>query len=63
MSDDTRTTARRAQLQAEYPALTPAEVDAVLADEAMFRKMGEAVSAVLKDNGELPFVPLFPEQP
>ncbi|HEX7927394.1 MAG TPA: hypothetical protein VF678_07375 [bacterium] len=62
MPDDLHTAARRAELQAAYPALTPAQVDAVLADEATFRKMGEAVSAALKDNGELPFVPLFPER-
>jgi hypothetical protein len=55
--------ARRAQLQAEYgDRLTPAQIDAVLADEALFRQMGGVVSAALQDNGELPFVPLFAEQ-
>jgi hypothetical protein len=49
---------RRAQLQALYPGLTPAQMDAVLADEALFRKWGETVSLALKDSPEPPFVVL-----
>jgi hypothetical protein len=58
------TSARRAALQAEYgDRLTPEQIDAVLADEALFRKYGAAVNALRSDNGELPFVPLLPEAP
>jgi hypothetical protein len=64
MSDDPRTAARRAVLMAEYGSqFTPAQIDAVLADEALFRKYGAAVNAMLSDNGEVPFVPLLPEVP
>lgn len=62
MSDAPLTAARRAQLQALYPALTPAQVEVVLADEALFRTMGEAVNAIPCGNGELPFAALPPEQ-
>jgi hypothetical protein len=57
------TAARRAELQAEYSdRLTPQQIDAVLADEALFRKFGAAVGAMLSDNGEIPFVPLLPPE-
>jgi hypothetical protein len=63
MVDDPRSAARHAALQAGYGGrLTPEQIDAVLADEALFRKFGAAVNARLSDNGELPFVPLLPPE-
>jgi hypothetical protein len=63
MPDDP-TAARRAALQAEYgDRLTPQQIDAVLDDEALFRKMAARVNGALLDNGDAPFVPLLPEAP
>lgn len=58
---DAEKAARRAALQAQYGArLTPAQIDAVLADEALFHGYGEALERRLSENGELPFDPTLP---
>ena len=64
MADDPRTAARRADLLAQYgERLTPEQIDAILADEALFRGYGAVVSAKLQENGEAPFAPQLPGLP